>query len=184
MYSGIHSIDWQRWIVGSPVHEVYARSLSACEETDAEDGVVGTWTFANGAQGTLIGNQPGYLYIMDGMTHGIEWKSPLLGTDVHGITAVDLDSDPAIEIIAAQGGYQGKGDYTSGYTTPHIYVIDGETHEIEYTLGEKDYVEFTMQIILLVLIVIFLVEVSVLTKILKTVGIGVLIGKKEKRRKD
>jgi hypothetical protein len=116
----------------------------------------------------ITGNQPGYLYIIDGMTHGIEWKSNLLGTDVMGIAAIDLDEDPAMEIIAAQGGYQGKGDYTSGYTTPHIYVIDGETHEIEFTLGEKDYVKWSMQLILLALIIIFLVEIGALTKIIKT----------------
>jgi predicted dehydrogenase len=61
MYSGIHSIDWQSWIVGAPVQEVYARSLAASGDTDAEDGVVATWSFANGVQGTLIGNQPDYL---------------------------------------------------------------------------------------------------------------------------
>ena len=112
----------------------------------------------------MVGNQPGYLYIIDGMTHDIEWKSPLLGTDVMGITAVDLDADPQLEIIAAQGGYQGKGDYTSGYTSPHIYVIDGKTHDIEIILGETDVFKLILQIILLVLVILFLVELSVLTK--------------------
>ena len=97
-------------------------------------------------------------------------KSELLGKDVMGFALVDMDADSQLEIIAAQGGYQGKGDYTSGYTTPHIYVIDGKTHEIEYTLGDKDYVELVLQIILLVVVILFLVQVGVLTKILKTRG--------------
>jgi len=118
-------------------------------------------------QEIIVGNQPGYLYIMDGRTREIEWKSPLLGTDVMGITAVDLDADPQLELIVAQGGYQGKGDFTSGYTTPHIYVIDGKTHIIEITLGERDNTEFILQILLLISIIIFLVEISVLTKLLK-----------------
>ena len=97
-------------------------------------------------------------------------EKSLLGTDVMGITAVDLDADPQLELIVAQGGYQGKGDFTSGYTTPHIYVIDGRTHTIEMTLGERDNTEFVLQILLLISIIVFLVEISVLTKLLKKKG--------------
>jgi len=116
----------------------------------------------------IVGNQPGYIYIYDAFDRKLEWKSDLLGTDVMGFCTVDLDEDPQLEIIAAQGGYQGKGDFTSAYTTPHIYVIDGKTHKIEYTLGDKDYLEFTYQVVLLVLVILFLLEVSILTKLLKT----------------
>jgi hypothetical protein len=118
-------------------------------------------------QEIVVGNQPGYVYIYDGRAHTQEWKSPLLGTDVLGITIVDLDDDPALEIIAAQGGYQGKGDFTSGYTTPHLYVIDGKTHQIEQTVGEKDYVRMWFQIGLLAVVIVFLIEVGILTKLLK-----------------
>lgn len=118
-------------------------------------------------QEIVVGNQPGFIYIFDGMTHSQEWKSQLLGTDILGITIVDLDDDPALEIIAAQGGYQGKGDFTSGYTTPHLYVIDGKTHAIEQTVGEKDYVRMWFQIGLLAVVVVFLIELGVLTKLLK-----------------
>lgn len=116
----------------------------------------------------VVGNQPGYIYIYDGFQKKLEWKSELLGTDVMGLCAVDLDSDPQLELIAAQGGYQGKGDYTSGYTTPHIYVIDGKTHKVEITLGERDNVKLVLQIILIGLIILFLIEVSLVTKILAT----------------
>ena len=115
----------------------------------------------------IVGNQPGYIYIIDGRTRKTEWKSKALGTDVFGITAIDIDSDPQLEIVAAQGGYRGKGDYTSSYSDPHIYIIDGKTHEIELILGEKDMVRFGLQIALLVLVILFLIEISVLTKLIR-----------------
>ena len=118
-------------------------------------------------QEIVVGNQPGYVYIFDGMRHTIEWKSQLLGTDVLGITTANLDDDPQLEIIAAQGGYQGKGDFTSGYTQPHIYIIDGKTHRIEKTVGVRDNVRFGLQVGLLAVVVVFLIEVGVLTKLLK-----------------
>jgi predicted dehydrogenase len=60
MYSGIHSIDWQCWLMGSDVATVYARCLSTYEGSDVEDGITATLEFANGGIGALIGNQPDY----------------------------------------------------------------------------------------------------------------------------
>jgi UDP-N-acetyl-2-amino-2-deoxyglucuronate dehydrogenase len=59
-YSGIHSIDWQCWLMNSDVDEVYARSLSRYPGSDVEDAFIGTIIFENGAIGSLIGNQPPY----------------------------------------------------------------------------------------------------------------------------
>ena len=59
-YSGIHSIDWQCWLMNSDVDEVYARSLSRYQGSDVEDAFIGTIIFANGGIGSLIGNQPPY----------------------------------------------------------------------------------------------------------------------------
>jgi predicted dehydrogenase len=61
MYSGIHSVDWQSWLLGSSIEEVSARSISVGEGTDVETGLSATLIFANGCLGSLIGNQPGYL---------------------------------------------------------------------------------------------------------------------------
>jgi len=118
-------------------------------------------------QEIVVGNQPGYLYIYDGATHAMEWKSGLLGIDILGIAIANLDEDDALEIIAAQGGYQGKGDFTSSYTGAHIYVIDGKTHKTEYTVGVRDDTRFALQIALLSVVVIFIIELGVLTKMLK-----------------
>jgi len=60
MYSGIHSIDWQCWLMGSDVATVFTRSLSTYKGSDVEDGIVATLAFENGAIGALIGNQPDY----------------------------------------------------------------------------------------------------------------------------
>jgi predicted dehydrogenase len=61
MYTGIHIIDRQRWLLDSEVDEVFARSVTYSQDTDVEDGLSATMLFANGCLGTLIGNQPGYM---------------------------------------------------------------------------------------------------------------------------
>ena len=68
------------------------------------------------------------------------------------------------EIIAGQGGYIGKGDYTSGYTTPHVYVIDGKTHEVEAVLGEIDELLQWVKVVILIAVVVGLVELGVLVR--------------------
>jgi UDP-N-acetylglucosamine 3-dehydrogenase len=60
MYSGIHSLDWQCWLMDSDVASVFARSHSTYKGADVEDGIVATLAFENGAIGSLIGNQPDY----------------------------------------------------------------------------------------------------------------------------
>jgi predicted dehydrogenase len=61
MYSGIHSIDWQCWLLDSEVEQVFAQAMTYGQDADVENGVVATLVFANGCLGTLIGNQPNYL---------------------------------------------------------------------------------------------------------------------------
>jgi outer membrane protein assembly factor BamB len=119
---------------------------------------------ADGAMEIIVGNQPGYIYIFDATTHALEWKSELLGTDIFGMVLDDVDDDGRIEIVASQGGYQGKGDFTSGYSEPHIYVIDGTTHEFEHVLGERDIMGTILVAALILLILVALLEVGVLTK--------------------
>ncbi len=108
----------------------------------------------------VVGNQPGYIWIFDASTHEVEWKSPLLGTDILGIEIVDVDLDGEIEIIASQGGYIGKADWTSAYTNPHLYIINGKTHEVEFKLGEPDYLEIVLQAAIILLVVITLVHLN------------------------
>lgn len=108
----------------------------------------------------VVGNQPGYIWIFDSSTHEVEWKSPLLGTDILGIEIADVDLDGEIEIIASQGGYIGKSDWTSAYTTPHLYIINGKTHEIEFKLGELDSLEILFQAAVIILVVITLININ------------------------
>ena len=61
MYSGIHSIDWQCWLMDSKISEVYANGLSYDESTDVEAQINGLLQFENGSTGTIIGRQPPYL---------------------------------------------------------------------------------------------------------------------------
>lgn len=116
---------------------------------------------ADGINEIVVGNMLGYIWIFDGSTREVEWKSPLLGSDILGIDLGDVDGDGQIEIVAAQGGYQGKSDFTSAYTAPHIYILDGSTHTIEVALGGRDYIGWTLQIAIAVLIIVLLVGLNV-----------------------
>jgi WD40 repeat protein len=108
----------------------------------------------------VVGNQPGYIWIFDGSTHQVEWKSPLMGTDILGIALSDVDQDGEIEIVASQGGYIGKADWTSAYTSPHLFIINGKTRKVEVKLGEPDNLMIVMQAIVIVLIVITLINAN------------------------
>lgn len=110
----------------------------------------------------VVGNQPGYIYIYEqkGSSINQEWKSKLLGSDILGIDLFDVDNDGQIEIVAAQGGYVGKGDYTSGYSEPHIYIIDGKTHETEIIIGETSPIGFILMGLILILIILLLVGLN------------------------
>jgi hypothetical protein len=114
----------------------------------------------------VVGNLAGYIYIFEkqGSTIVQEWKSKLLGSDIFGIDLYDVDDDGQIEIVASQGGYTGKGDYTSGYTEPHIYIIDGKTHEIETTVGETSLLDIILPISILILFVFFLLILNYYAK--------------------
>ncbi len=126
----------------------------------------------NGKLDIVVGNQPGYIYIFEQTGTGSlrqVWKSNILGTDILGIDIEDVDKDGQLEIVAAQGGYIGKGDYTSGYSDPHIYIIDGKTHEIEIIIGETHWLGFALQVTILILIILFLVGLNYYLKYRKRV---------------
>jgi hypothetical protein len=110
----------------------------------------------------VVSNQPGYIYIYEQSGSGMKqvWKSKVLGTDILGLDIEDVDNDGQLEIVATQGGYVGKGDYTSGYSDPHIYIIDGKTHEIEIIIGETHPLGFILQILILVLTLLFLLGLN------------------------
>ncbi|MEA3557681.1 MAG: hypothetical protein U9R75_00335, partial [Candidatus Thermoplasmatota archaeon] len=112
----------------------------------------------------VISNMAGYIYVYDGVTRQLEWRSPELGRDILGLLIADPDIDGEPEIIACQGGYNGKGDYTSGYTTPHIYVIDGRTKEIEAVFGEIDPVVQWMKVAEFVLIAAALSQFALISR--------------------
>ncbi len=118
----------------------------------------------DGSVEVIVGNQPGYIRILDAVTGNVEWESDLLGTDIFGISLDDVDRDGQLEIVASQGGYQGKGDFTSGYTDPHIYVIDGATRDFEHVLGVRDVWATALTALLMLLVLVALVELGIIAK--------------------
>jgi VCBS repeat protein len=116
----------------------------------------------DGVEEIVVGNLDGYVHVFDGETFVREWRSGELGRDLLGIRIGDPDDDGELEIVVAQGGYVGKGDYTSGYTSPHVYVIDGRTKAIEAVLGEVDAAVQWLQLGVIAGIVVLLIELAVL----------------------
>ena len=115
----------------------------------------------------VVGNRAGYIWVFDGGTREVEWKSPLLGSDVLGLALGDVDGDGQVEIVAGQGGYQGKADFTSAYTAPHVFVIDGSRKTIELALGGRDYLGWSLEIAIAVLVITFLVGVNLYVRFRK-----------------
>jgi hypothetical protein len=115
----------------------------------------------------IIGTQAGYIHVFDGISRQLKWKSHLLGIDVLGICVADVDKDGTTEIIAAQGGYKGKGDFTSAYTAGHIYIINGKTYEFEATLGEIDYFGYLLEALVVILIIMIIIQLNIYTSIRK-----------------
>jgi len=110
----------------------------------------------------VIGNLAGYVYVFNAITHMEEWRSDNLGRDILGIVIGDPDGDGDLEIVAGQGGYVGKGDYTSGYVSPHVYVIDGKTHDIEAVLGKEDTLLQWLKIAVLISAVVGVAELAII----------------------
>jgi hypothetical protein len=109
----------------------------------------------------VVSNMDGRIRAYDGRTFQLEWTSSDLGRDILGLVIADVDGDGELEIITGQGGYIGKGDYTSGYVPPHIYVIDGATKKMEAVLGEIDETVQWLKVGILALLLIGLVQLAI-----------------------
>ncbi len=149
-YDAVEGTYVEQWRTGNIGPKAWGVAVGDCD--------------GDGAVEVVVGNQPGYIRILDAVSGNQEWESELLGTDIFGMRLDDVDRDGQVEIVASQGGYQGKGDFTSGYSEPHIYIIDGRTRQFEHVLGERDVWATALTGVLLLLLLVALVEVSVLAK--------------------
>lgn len=54
LYNGVHGLDRLRWLLGSEVTQVYACARTAVHESDVEDILVATLSYANGAAASFV----------------------------------------------------------------------------------------------------------------------------------
>ena len=73
MYTGVHGVDRMRWLVGSEVRRVYARTRTYSASMDVEDGLVAFLEFENGAVVMLTQNAPRY-------GADVPWRTELYGS--------------------------------------------------------------------------------------------------------
>jgi nitrogen fixation-related uncharacterized protein len=113
----------------------------------------------------VVSNMDGRIRVFDGRTFQLEWTSSDLGRDILGLVIADVDGDGQLEIITGQGGYIGKGDYTSGYVPPHIYIMDGRTKAMEAVLGAVDSTVQWLKAGILALVLLGLVQLAILFRL-------------------
>jgi hypothetical protein len=113
----------------------------------------------------VLTNMGGFIFVYNGVTRNLEWRSEELGRDILGVVIEDVDDDGQVEIIAGQGGYVGKGDYTSGYSTPHIYIMDGSTKEMEAVLGDIDETKQWLGFVILIGVVLAVIQIAIIIRI-------------------
>ena len=106
MYTGIHSIDQLRWLVGSEVEEVFARTRTYSQDVRVEDGLVATLVFANGCLATLVENSPDYLVTPR------QWVTEIFGSRGwvrvrHGDSVESGSNDQAFHLDVAQDDWWG-----------------------------------------------------------------------------
>lgn len=118
----------------------------------------------DGTMEIIISNMAGRIMVYDGVTRQLEWMSEELGRDILGVVVADPDKDGDLEIIAGQGGYNGKGDFTSGYTAPHVYIIDGKTKQVEDIFGRVDTFMQWMKVAELVLVGAGLAQIALISR--------------------
>jgi predicted dehydrogenase len=96
LYTGIHSIDWLRWLLDSEVDEVFGYTVSSNRHrADVEQGLVATLVFANGCLASLIQIQPGYL------------APRVRATDIYGSEAcIRICLKQYLEFSSDEGGYR------------------------------------------------------------------------------
>lgn len=91
MYNGVHSLDRLAWLAGSPIASVAARMGTFGHPTDLEDTAVATFTFQNGALGSLVLQKSVAAATLDG------WQTAVHGTRgglrVESGKGLDLVSD-------------------------------------------------------------------------------------------
>jgi predicted dehydrogenase len=106
MYTGIHSIDRLRWLVGSEVEEVFARTRTYSQEVAVEDGLLATLSFANGCLATLIENCPNYVVTSR------PWETEIYGSQGwirarHGDSVEFSSNDRAFRLEVAHDDWWG-----------------------------------------------------------------------------
>ena len=115
---GIHTVDLLLWLVGD-VTRVYARTLTALHNIEAEDTVVATIEFACGAVGTLLASTAAY--------PGYDRRVEITGSN--GTVILERDAVTSLDLIQPPSDFVSAEprDENASATTPVVSDVRGHS---------------------------------------------------------
>jgi predicted dehydrogenase len=135
MYSAIHGVDRLRWLVGSEVTHVTARTHQFEPPTEVEDGVAALLTFANGATATLMATAPAY------PAQPTIWESEVVGTQGMGRLRTrqwaQLSNAAGPRHIPTTGITETEGDHYN-FARQAAAFVDAILHDTEPAASGQD----------------------------------------------
>jgi hypothetical protein len=110
----------QKWQISNPEHGVTNIAVS---DADGDGDLEILW----GAGATSTGED--HLYIHDIPTRALEWASDHIDGPFQAMDVGDVDSDGQEEIVIV------SFESNSGYDDGVVFILDGQTHDIEWQSG-------------------------------------------------
>jgi predicted dehydrogenase len=122
MNQGIHTIDLLIWLLGD-VRRVYAQTVTALHDIEAEDTVVATIEFHSGAVGTFLATTAAY--------PGYDRRVEITGSN--GTIILQRDTVTSLDLIQPTSGFASaeSQDANASATTPVVSDIRGHSAVIQ-----------------------------------------------------
>jgi hypothetical protein len=112
----------EQWSVPNPEHGVTRIAVGDVDQDGVREVFFGAGFSSTG---------PDYLFVVDGVTHAIEWQSTDVSGPFYGLAHGDVDADGAPELVYT------SFESDSGYGDGLYFVHDARTKQLEYQSSES-----------------------------------------------